>query len=100
MTISFNVVHKPPVDFTVWIIRRGKHLIGWWNSCGAAASVAVLSFVYIKMKCKAFCYIMVDLFLFSPFFNSRQIARPSSARPAPPRVKRQESYTDASPAER
>lgn len=86
-------------NFTVWIIRRGNDLIGWWNSCGAAASVAVLSFVYKKMKCKAVFYIMVDLF-FYPFFNSRQIARPSSARPAPPRVKRQESYTDASPAER
>lgn len=53
MTISYNVMHKPPVDFTVWIIRRGNDLIGWWNSCGAAASVAVLSFVYKKMKCKA-----------------------------------------------
>lgn len=36
----------------------------------------------------------------SDMASSRQIARPSSARPAPPRVKRQESYTDASPAER
>lgn len=53
MTISCNVMHKPPVDFTVWIIRTGNDLIGWWNSCGAAASVAVLSFVYKKMKCKA-----------------------------------------------
>ncbi|KAM6934855.1 TRAF3-interacting protein 1 [Xenentodon cancila] len=32
--------------------------------------------------------------------SSRRIARPSSARPAPPRVKRQESYADATPAER
>uniref|UniRef100_A0A4W5RCH4 TRAF3-interacting protein 1 n=1 Tax=Hucho hucho TaxID=62062 RepID=A0A4W5RCH4_9TELE len=31
---------------------------------------------------------------------SRRIPRPSSARPAPPRVKRQESYTDVIPAER
>ncbi|KAM9448013.1 TRAF3-interacting protein 1-like isoform 4-T5 [Salvelinus alpinus] len=30
----------------------------------------------------------------------RRIPRPSSARPAPPRVKRQESYTDVTPAER
>ncbi|CDQ57287.1 unnamed protein product [Oncorhynchus mykiss] len=29
-----------------------------------------------------------------------RIPRPSSARPAPPRVKRQESYTDVTPAER
>ncbi|XP_008290541.1 TRAF3-interacting protein 1 isoform X1 [Stegastes partitus] len=32
--------------------------------------------------------------------SSRRIARPSSARPAPPRVKRQESYSDVTPAER
>ncbi|XP_029936521.1 TRAF3-interacting protein 1 isoform X2 [Myripristis murdjan] len=32
--------------------------------------------------------------------SNRRIPRPSSARPAPPRVKRQESYTDAIPAER
>ncbi|XP_053090328.1 TRAF3-interacting protein 1 isoform X2 [Pangasianodon hypophthalmus] len=32
--------------------------------------------------------------------SSRRIARPSSARPAPPRVRRQESYTDAGPVER
>ncbi|CAN9497950.1 unnamed protein product [Ophioblennius macclurei] len=32
--------------------------------------------------------------------SSRRIARPSSARPAPPRVRRQESYNDATPAER
>uniref|UniRef100_A0A3P8SFY2 TRAF3-interacting protein 1 n=1 Tax=Amphiprion percula TaxID=161767 RepID=A0A3P8SFY2_AMPPE len=32
--------------------------------------------------------------------TSRRIARPSSARPAPPRVKRQESYSDVTPAER
>uniref|UniRef100_A0A1A8BAB4 TRAF3-interacting protein 1 n=1 Tax=Nothobranchius kadleci TaxID=1051664 RepID=A0A1A8BAB4_NOTKA len=31
---------------------------------------------------------------------SRQAARPSSARPAPPRVKRQESHTDVTPTER
>ncbi|XP_058248348.1 TRAF3-interacting protein 1 isoform X4 [Hemibagrus wyckioides] len=31
---------------------------------------------------------------------SRRIARPSSARPAPPRVRRQESYTDTGPADR
>uniref|UniRef100_A0A3Q1GTV7 TRAF3-interacting protein 1 n=1 Tax=Acanthochromis polyacanthus TaxID=80966 RepID=A0A3Q1GTV7_9TELE len=31
---------------------------------------------------------------------SKRIARPSSARPAPPRVKRQESYSDVTPAER
>ncbi|XP_073767866.1 TRAF3-interacting protein 1 isoform X3 [Danio rerio] len=31
---------------------------------------------------------------------SRRLPRPSSARPAAPRVKRQESYTDATPAER
>ncbi|KAM9347294.1 LOW QUALITY PROTEIN: TRAF3-interacting protein 1 [Symphorus nematophorus] len=31
---------------------------------------------------------------------SRRIPRPSSARPAPPRVKRQESHTDTTPAER
>lgn len=98
MTISCNVVHKPPVDFTVWIIRRGNDLIGWWNSCGAAASVAVFSFVYKKWNVKL--SFTLWLIFFSPFFNSRQIARPSSARPAPPRVKRQESYTDASPAER
>eukprot|EP00063_Salmo_salar_P053643 XP_014028478.1 PREDICTED: TRAF3-interacting protein 1-like isoform X1 [Salmo salar] len=30
----------------------------------------------------------------------RRIPRPSSTRPAPPRVKRQESYTDVTPAER
>ncbi|XP_055734976.1 TRAF3-interacting protein 1-like isoform X4 [Salvelinus fontinalis] len=30
----------------------------------------------------------------------RRIPRPSSARPAPPRFKRQESYTDVTPAER
>lgn len=32
--------------------------------------------------------------------SSRRISRPSSARPAPPRVRRQESYNDAGPAER
>lgn len=32
--------------------------------------------------------------------SSKRTARPSSARPAPPRVKRQESYTDVTPAER
>ncbi|XP_047457703.1 TRAF3-interacting protein 1 isoform X2 [Mugil cephalus] len=32
--------------------------------------------------------------------TSRRIARPSSARPAPPRLKKQESYTDVTPAER
>ncbi|XP_060909790.1 TRAF3-interacting protein 1 isoform X2 [Labrus mixtus] len=32
--------------------------------------------------------------------SSRRIPRPSSARPAPPRVKRQESSTDVTPAER
>ncbi|XP_029386812.1 TRAF3-interacting protein 1 isoform X2 [Echeneis naucrates] len=32
--------------------------------------------------------------------SNRRIARPSSARPAPPRVKRQESYTDVNSAER
>ncbi|XP_040913702.1 TRAF3-interacting protein 1 isoform X2 [Toxotes jaculatrix] len=32
--------------------------------------------------------------------SNRRIARPSSARPAPPRVKRQESYTDVTSAER
>ncbi|XP_047670996.1 TRAF3-interacting protein 1 isoform X5 [Tachysurus fulvidraco] len=32
--------------------------------------------------------------------SNRRIARPSSSRPAPPRVRRQESYNDASPAER
>ncbi|XP_017547094.2 TRAF3-interacting protein 1 isoform X2 [Pygocentrus nattereri] len=32
--------------------------------------------------------------------SSRRIPRPSSARPAPPRVKRQESYTDGGPVER
>uniref|UniRef100_W5LGC5 TRAF3-interacting protein 1 n=1 Tax=Astyanax mexicanus TaxID=7994 RepID=W5LGC5_ASTMX len=32
--------------------------------------------------------------------HSRRIPRPSSARPAPPRVKRQESYTDGAPVER
>ncbi|XP_023278943.1 TRAF3-interacting protein 1 isoform X2 [Seriola lalandi dorsalis] len=32
--------------------------------------------------------------------TSRRIARPGSARPAPPRVKRQESYTDVNSAER
>ncbi|XP_041663283.1 TRAF3-interacting protein 1 isoform X2 [Cheilinus undulatus] len=32
--------------------------------------------------------------------TSRRIPRPSSARPAPPRVKRQESTTDVTPAER
>nr|XP_046260331.1 TRAF3-interacting protein 1 isoform X2 [Scatophagus argus] len=32
--------------------------------------------------------------------SSRRIPRPSSARPAPPRVKRQESYSDVTPAER
>ncbi|XP_027139294.1 TRAF3-interacting protein 1 isoform X2 [Larimichthys crocea] len=32
--------------------------------------------------------------------SNRRIPRPSSARPAPPRVKRQESYTDVTPAER
>uniref|UniRef100_A0A672FXA7 TRAF3-interacting protein 1 n=1 Tax=Salarias fasciatus TaxID=181472 RepID=A0A672FXA7_SALFA len=35
-----------------------------------------------------------------PSLPSRRVARPSSARPAPPRVKRQESYNDATPAER
>ncbi|XP_040003457.1 TRAF3-interacting protein 1 isoform X2 [Xiphias gladius] len=32
--------------------------------------------------------------------HSRRITRPSSARPAPPRVKRQESYSDVTSAER
>ncbi|KAK3543277.1 hypothetical protein QTP70_014060 [Hemibagrus guttatus] len=32
--------------------------------------------------------------------SSRRIARPSSARPAPPRVRRQESYIDAGPVDR
>ncbi|KAM9710089.1 TRAF3-interacting protein 1 isoform 3-T3 [Menidia menidia] len=32
--------------------------------------------------------------------STRRMARPSSARAAPPRVKRQESYTEATPAER
>ncbi|KAG9349433.1 hypothetical protein JZ751_027876 [Albula glossodonta] len=32
--------------------------------------------------------------------SSKRISRPSSARPAPPRVKRQESYTEVTPAER
>ncbi|KAM3607843.1 uncharacterized protein V6R79_015027 [Siganus canaliculatus] len=32
--------------------------------------------------------------------TSRRIPRPSSARPAPPRVKRQESHADVNPAER
>ncbi|KAM7380812.1 hypothetical protein PAMP_004085 [Pampus punctatissimus] len=32
--------------------------------------------------------------------SSRRIPRPGSARPAPPRVKRQESYSDVTPAER
>ncbi|XP_041858436.1 TRAF3-interacting protein 1 isoform X2 [Melanotaenia boesemani] len=32
--------------------------------------------------------------------SSRRIARPSSARPAPPRIKRQESHTDVTPTER
>ncbi|KAJ8403490.1 hypothetical protein AAFF_G00352620 [Aldrovandia affinis] len=32
--------------------------------------------------------------------SNRRISRPSSARPAPPRVKRQESYSEVSPAER
>ncbi|KAI4878699.1 hypothetical protein NFI96_013474 [Prochilodus magdalenae] len=32
--------------------------------------------------------------------SNRRIPRPSSARPAPPRVKRQESYTDGGPGER
>nr|XP_043874991.1 TRAF3-interacting protein 1 isoform X3 [Solea senegalensis] len=32
--------------------------------------------------------------------SNRRMARPSSARPAPPRVKRQESYTDGTTAER
>lgn len=36
----------------------------------------------------------------TPHSNSRRIPRPSSARPAPPRVKRQESYTDGAPVER
>ncbi|KAM6986218.1 TRAF3-interacting protein 1 [Aplochiton taeniatus] len=35
-----------------------------------------------------------------PQMAARRIPRPSSARPAPPRVKRQESYTDVTPAER
>ncbi|XP_042350430.1 TRAF3-interacting protein 1 isoform X3 [Plectropomus leopardus] len=32
--------------------------------------------------------------------SNRRIPRPSSARPAPPRVKKQESYSDMTPAER
>ncbi|XP_041807223.1 TRAF3-interacting protein 1 isoform X2 [Chelmon rostratus] len=36
----------------------------------------------------------------SDMASSRLIPRPSSARPAPPRVKRQESCTDVTPAER
>ncbi|XP_026865532.2 TRAF3-interacting protein 1 isoform X3 [Electrophorus electricus] len=32
--------------------------------------------------------------------SSRRLARPSSARPAPPRLKRQESHTDGGPGER
>lgn len=32
--------------------------------------------------------------------GNRRIPRPSSARPAPPRVKKQESYSDVTPAER
>ncbi|KAM4608445.1 TRAF3-interacting protein 1 isoform 2-T2 [Polymixia lowei] len=32
--------------------------------------------------------------------SNRRVPRPSSARPAPPRVKRQESYADTAPAER
>ncbi|XP_034740724.1 TRAF3-interacting protein 1 isoform X5 [Etheostoma cragini] len=32
--------------------------------------------------------------------SNRRIPRPSSARPAPPRVKKQESYSDVTPAER
>ncbi|XP_059199647.1 TRAF3-interacting protein 1 isoform X2 [Centropristis striata] len=32
--------------------------------------------------------------------SNRRLARPSSARPAPPRVKKQESYSDMTPAER
>uniref|UniRef100_A0A4W4FN28 TRAF3-interacting protein 1 n=1 Tax=Electrophorus electricus TaxID=8005 RepID=A0A4W4FN28_ELEEL len=32
--------------------------------------------------------------------HSRRLARPSSARPAPPRLKRQESHTDGGPGER
>ncbi|XP_046701682.1 TRAF3-interacting protein 1 isoform X3 [Silurus meridionalis] len=32
--------------------------------------------------------------------SSRRIARPSSARPAPPRVRKQESYTDVGPMDR
>ncbi|XP_028847961.1 TRAF3-interacting protein 1 isoform X2 [Denticeps clupeoides] len=35
-----------------------------------------------------------------PHPAQRRIPRPGSARPAPPRVKRQESYTDVSPTER
>uniref|UniRef100_A0A3Q3VZ94 TRAF3-interacting protein 1 n=1 Tax=Mola mola TaxID=94237 RepID=A0A3Q3VZ94_MOLML len=36
----------------------------------------------------------------SSLYNSRRIPRPNSARPAPPRVKGQESYSDVTPAER
>ncbi|XP_037542036.1 TRAF3-interacting protein 1 [Nematolebias whitei] len=35
-----------------------------------------------------------------PDTTSRLISRPSSARPAPPRIRRQESHTDVTPAER
>ncbi|XP_076119832.1 TRAF3-interacting protein 1 isoform X2 [Alosa pseudoharengus] len=35
-----------------------------------------------------------------PHAAHRRIPRPNSARPAPPRVKRQESYTEVAPAER
>ncbi|XP_062389741.1 TRAF3-interacting protein 1 isoform X2 [Sardina pilchardus] len=35
-----------------------------------------------------------------PHAAHRRIPRPSSARPAPPRVKKQESYTEVTPAER
>ncbi|XP_061697391.1 TRAF3-interacting protein 1 [Syngnathoides biaculeatus] len=36
----------------------------------------------------------------SEITSSKQMARPSSARPAPPRVKKQESFTDGVPSER
>uniref|UniRef100_A0A8C3A9D8 TRAF3-interacting protein 1 n=1 Tax=Cyclopterus lumpus TaxID=8103 RepID=A0A8C3A9D8_CYCLU len=35
-----------------------------------------------------------------PICSNRRIPRPGSARPAPPRVKKQESYSDVTPAER
>ncbi|KAM6978539.1 TRAF3-interacting protein 1 [Tautogolabrus adspersus] len=41
-----------------------------------------------------------DIAVPSSEISSRRIPRPSSARPAPPRVKRQESSTDVTPAER